>query len=267
MSLICNLVRQRRTCCRCSLACTLLLGALSLSSGSAVAAPQVHVLDPLPVARSSPGRDDFIAEAALRFGIPPTWIRAVMRIESGGDPRAVSRAGARGLLQIMPATWAILSERYELGDDPFDERANILAGAAYLREMFDRYGDFATALAAYNAGPARVDKHLRSGQLLPRETRDYVARLTGTVPHSLKLASGAPRPSRLALGEPIDWRQANLFVARAENRGSLGGEGQAAGGALRRSAVPALTSDPPVRTDSAHQQGGLFIAASGTFRP
>lgn len=116
-----------------------------------------------------------IAEAARRFGLPSAWIAAVLWQESHGDPTAVSRKGARGLMQIMPATWAALTARHGLGDDPFDPRANILAGAAYLREMHDRYGDPALMLAAYNAGLGRVNDWLRRGRPLPRETRDYVA--------------------------------------------------------------------------------------------
>ena len=80
-----------------------------------------------------------VAEAAQRFGIPERWIWAVMRVESGGRVRAVSPKGAMGLMQIMPATWADLRARHGLGANPFDPRDNILAGAAYLREMHDRY--------------------------------------------------------------------------------------------------------------------------------
>ena len=122
-----------------------------------------------------------IEEAARRFGIPPAWVRGVMRIESGGrtmlDGRPItSPAGAMGLMQVMPATFAELSGRYGLGSDPYDPRANILAGTAYLREMYDRFG--ATHfLAAYNAGPGRVDEHLRTGRPLPGETQRYVQAL------------------------------------------------------------------------------------------
>src|SRR3546814_6116906 len=82
-----------------------------------------------------------VAEASQRFGIPERWIWRVMHAESRGNQRAVSRAGAMGLMQIMPPTWAMLTARHRLGGDPFDVRANILAGAAYLRALWDRYGD------------------------------------------------------------------------------------------------------------------------------
>lgn len=81
-----------------------------------------------------------IDEASRRFGIPEAWIRAVMRVESNGDRRAVSRAGAMGLMQVMPATYADLRRQLGIGADPFDVRDNILAGTAYLRQMYDRYG-------------------------------------------------------------------------------------------------------------------------------
>ncbi len=109
-----------------------------------------------------------VAEASLRFGIPEHWIRAVMRVESAGDLRAVSSAGAMGLMQIMPKTWNELRRRYGLGHDPWQPRANILAGAAYLREMHDRYGNIAAMLAAYNAGPGRYDEYLSDGRNLPQ---------------------------------------------------------------------------------------------------
>src|SRR3546814_9755923 len=80
-----------------------------------------------------------IAEAPHRFGVPVAWIRAVMRVESAGRVLTISSAGAMGLMQVMPGTWAELRTRYGLGGDPYDARDNILAGTAYLREMHDRY--------------------------------------------------------------------------------------------------------------------------------
>ncbi len=118
----------------------------------------------------------FTKEAAQRFSIPESWIRAVMRVKSFGDARAVSQKGAIGLMQVMPKTYAELRVRHRLGADPCDPHDNILAGAAYLREMLDRYGA-PGFLAAYNAGPARYDEHLMKGRPLPGETQDYVAKL------------------------------------------------------------------------------------------
>jgi len=81
-----------------------------------------------------------------------------------------------GLMQIMPKTWAELRGRYGLGADPYDARDNILAGAAYIRELSDRYGA-PGFLAAYNAGPGRYERHLKTGRPLPAETQAYVATL------------------------------------------------------------------------------------------
>lgn len=117
-----------------------------------------------------------VREAAQRFGLPEHWIYAVIRFESAGRTRAVSAAGAMGLMQLMPGTWARQRARFALGSDPFDPRDNILAGTSYLREMFDRYGREGF-LAAYNAGPGRYEQWLSAGRPLPRETRDYVARI------------------------------------------------------------------------------------------
>jgi soluble lytic murein transglycosylase-like protein len=86
-----------------------------------------------------------IKEAAHRFAIPPLWIRNVMRLESAGQTfidgkPTTSSAGAMGLMQVMPATYAELRERHDFGPDPYDPRDNIFAGAAYLRELYERYG-------------------------------------------------------------------------------------------------------------------------------
>ncbi len=150
-----------------------------------------------------------VAEASQRFGILEHWIWAVMRAESGGRSRAVSHAGAMGLMQIMPRTWTTLSARFGLGPDPFDVRANILGGAAYLRMMWDRYGDIALMLAAYNAGPGRVDDYRMGRRRLPVETRNYVARIAPS------LGTGAA--ARFASGPPVavqSWRHAPVFASR-----------------------------------------------------
>lgn len=117
-----------------------------------------------------------VREAAQRFGIPEHWIWAVIRIESAGRTHAVSSAGAMGLMQLMPGTWARQRTRFALGNDPFDPRDNIMAGASYLREMYDHYGA-AGFFAAYNAGPGRYQEWREKGRPLPLETRRYVARI------------------------------------------------------------------------------------------
>ena len=117
-----------------------------------------------------------VSEASQQFRIPERWIYAVIRVESAGRVRSVSTAGAMGLMQLMPGTWARQRARFSLGQDPFDPRDNILAGTSYLREMYDRYGAQGF-LAAYNAGPGRYEDWLAGRRSLPLETRRYVARI------------------------------------------------------------------------------------------
>ncbi|WP_140765907.1 lytic transglycosylase domain-containing protein [Mesorhizobium sp. B2-1-8] len=165
-----------------------------------------------------------IAEASHRYRIPQRWIRAIMLLESAHDPRAVSRKGAVGLMQIMPATWAELRLRHQLGRDPYDPRDNILAGTAYLRELYDRYGS-PGFLAAYNAGPGRYEASFK-GLPLPAETRAYVAKLR-------PLWGGADAPGALTAGhaKPFTWKIAPLFITRpAAGAGSGRGVGKGASG-------------------------------------
>lgn len=133
-----------------------------------------------------------IADASHRFRIPEAWIRAVIQAESDGDPRATSPKGAMGLMQIMPDTWAELRARYHFGADPYNPRTNILAGTAYLRELYERYG-YPNLFAAYNAGPQRFDEHLLRGRPLSAETLAYLSRLGQPVfdaPHAITAAPG-----------------------------------------------------------------------------
>ncbi len=119
----------------------------------------------------------YIHEAAQRFRVPEQWVRAVMHQESGDQEQVVSSAGAMGLMQVMPATYAGLRDRHKLGADPFEPHDNILAGVAYIREMYDRFGA-PGFLAAYNAGPDRLDFYLNGGGSLPDETVNYLAAIT-----------------------------------------------------------------------------------------
>ncbi|HTW29499.1 MAG TPA: lytic transglycosylase domain-containing protein [Acetobacteraceae bacterium] len=121
----------------------------------------------------------YIAEASIRFDVPERWIREVMRVESGGreflDGEPItSDKGAMGLMQVMPETYQELEAQYGLGDDPYDPHNSILAGTAYIRELYDIYGS-PGFLAAYNAGPGRLDDYLAGNSALPGETRRYVA--------------------------------------------------------------------------------------------
>ncbi|MFN8831634.1 MAG: lytic transglycosylase domain-containing protein [Labrys sp. (in: a-proteobacteria)] len=167
----------------------------------------------LPALAHAEPRDPYgryIAEAAQRFAIPERWIREVMRVESAGRPRAVSHAGAMGLMQIMPGTWKELRRAHGLGADPFQPRDNILAGTAYLRQMYDRYRSVRLMLAAYNAGPGRTDAHVSAGRRLPAETRAYIAAL---VPALTGTHSGEPSPPvQVAQADPAT---APLFALAA----------------------------------------------------
>ncbi|WP_205912033.1 lytic transglycosylase domain-containing protein [Rhodobacter sp. SGA-6-6] len=199
-----------------------------------------------------------VAEAALRFGIPEPWIRAVLQVESGGNRTAVSSAGAMGLMQIMPETWAELRIQHRLGEDPFEPRDNILAGAAYLREMFDRYGNIGAMLAAYNAGPARYDEYLGYDEYLagtrelPAETRAYVATLAPLLGGD-PLLSGA----LAAALPPADWREASLFVARFDGT-ATGPDSHPERGADSTVAAPAVPAHPHALAPS----GELLVARS-----
>lgn len=120
-----------------------------------------------------------IERAAARCAIPAAWIERVMRAESGGATTLngkpiISPKGAMGLMQLMPTTWVEMRVRLGLGHDPYFPSDNILAGACYLRLMYDRFG-YPGLFAAYNAGPTRYAAHLVTGSALPAETRAYLA--------------------------------------------------------------------------------------------
>jgi hypothetical protein len=127
-----------------------------------------------------------------------------MQVESGGNAQALSPKGAIGLMQIMPETYAALRQAFGLGADPYQPRDNIMAGAAYLREMLDLYGT-SGFLAAYNAGPARYNEHLETGEPLPEETQIYLSRLT-------PMFSGSQVGSISAAANPVTWMSAPLFL-------------------------------------------------------
>lgn len=193
-------------------------------AGSEVAEPapeRFHRGD--PVARWRP----YVEEASRRFGVPAEWIERVMRAESGGrttlhDKPIVSRAGAMGLMQIMPATWAQLRARHGFGADPFDPKDNILAGAAYLAEMHAKFG-YPGLFGAYNAGPSRYGEWFAGRRGLPAETRLYLARVAGegaAVARPLTAESApplAPDPSPRARLFAVD-RAANAASSEAGER-------------------------------------------------
>jgi soluble lytic murein transglycosylase-like protein len=188
----------------------------------------------------------YVSEAAQRFGLPENWIYAVMRTESAGRIGAVSSAGAMGLMQLMPGTWARQRARFGLGSDPFDPRDNILAGTSYLREMYDSYG--ATGmLAAYNAGPGRYEDWRDRGRPLPAETRNYIARIA-------PMLQSANAPTVVASASPVrpvrpSWTQSQLFAARSERDDDASGSSAAT--------APSQSHEPPNAPSN-----GLFVTVS-----
>jgi soluble lytic murein transglycosylase-like protein len=173
----------------------------------------------------------YMGEASSRFGVPESWIRRVMGAESGGRTLLngrpiVSRAGAMGLMQLMPGTWREMRALLGLADDPYDPRDNILAGTAYLRAMYDRFG-YPGLFGAYNAGPARYVAWLDGGRHLPAETVAYVAAVsagTGSrgaavspappqLPTLFAIRASAPRPPSEFASETHD----GLFVRLSDS--------------------------------------------------
>jgi len=120
---------------------------------------------------TSPDLERIVIEAGSRYGLDPDLISAIIQAESGLEPNAVSPKGAMGLMQLMPETAAELEI-----SNPFDPRANINAGARYMKRLLDRFGNNATlAIAAYNAGPEAVERH--AGVPPFSETRSYVQKV------------------------------------------------------------------------------------------
>ncbi len=220
---------------------------------------------------ATPGPPDdpwgpYVREASARFGVPETWVREVMRQESGGKQYlggglTTSSAGAMGLMQVMPATYDGLRQRYGLGDDPYDPHDNIMAGTAYIREMYDRFGA-PNFLAAYNAGPRRVDDYLASGNPLPSETVNYVASIgpriggpaspQGSVAYAAAGASVPRYPVQVAdamqpIASPGDpGVPAPQLVARMEPIASAGDPGVGAPGVAPRMEPIASPGDPGI---------------------
>jgi len=189
-----------------------------------------------------------VSEASQRFGIPEGWIYAVMRTESAVRIGAVSPAGAMGLMQLMPGTWARQRARFGLGSDPFDPRDNIMAGTSYLRELYDSYGA-PGFLAAYNAGPGRYEDWQDHGRPLPAETRAYVAKIAPM----LQVGSAATTVASASFVQPvrISWTQGQLFAVRGDAAADAPGSYAAA---APPTSIP--TSSAPLN--------GLFAPVSGS---
>jgi soluble lytic murein transglycosylase-like protein len=131
---------------------------------------------PLPAQKQPETPVELAQAAAKKYSLPDAFVASVMRAESGFNPAAISPKGAIGLMQLMPAT------AHDLGADPTNPSQNADAGAHYLRDLLARYEDqpdqVELALAAYNAGPAAVEKY--HGVPPYRETREYILRILKT---------------------------------------------------------------------------------------
>ena len=244
------------------------VASLSLLIDGELAVAQPSTFPSRPTNSATDPIAGYVEEASQRFRIPASWIRAVMQVESADEISVTSSAGAMGLMQLMPQTYAALRTRLGLGANAYEPHDNIIAGTAYLREMYDRYGD-AGFLAAYNAGPARYEEFRAGGRSLPSETILYTARLgpmlgvdggeplainaqnvtvkpeeapmfvslRGTV-SAAEMRSNASPPVRLAsVGLPADEQSDALFTARRPSPTSTSPAGQAV--------APTTVGSPP----------------------
>ena len=199
----------------------------------------------------------YIIEASTRFDVPDRWIREVMRVESGGKAYrngapTTSPVGAMGLMQVMPQTYDTLRIRYNLGDDPYDPHDNILAGAAYIREMYDVYGS-PGFLAAYNAGPKRLDDYFNRNRPLPDETRRYVAMIG---PYIRDSAPARPSPNEDYIASlPID-------IPPGPRRGRTA-YASAGNGHNSRTVTQVAELPPPPRPGAVPPARGTATASSG----
>jgi cell division septation protein DedD len=273
-------------------AACLLLGALAACGGSprqaAVSPATISSEWPRPASYDPPGPSHdpwgpYIQQASRRFDVPERWIREVMRQESGGRQGATSRVGAMGLMQVMPGTYAELSRRYGLGGDPYHPWDNVMAGTAYIREMYELYGSPAF-LAAYNAGPRRLEDYLWGSRGLPDETRNYVARIGPRIADSSPSRRAAPEvyaAAEIPLSIPRGPRQgdtATMLALREQRRAVEPGIQVAQlppGPVVRMEPIPdgstsalAQVQAPPIRTQLASAGSVVAmapIASAGDF--
>lgn len=195
----------------------------------------------------------YVVEASRRFDVPQSWIRNVMHVESGGKlyingQLVTSPVGAMGLMQLMPQTYQELEAQYGLGDDPYNPRDNIMAGTAYLREMYDLFGS-PGFLAAYNAGPQRLNQYLTDGRPLPSETTHYLAMIephiqgdmpTGRSPADQFAMNSMTAPS----AAPYNGGAVSTGPSLAETGGGLVTAGSATGtlGPARQGGAPVMVA-------------------------
>lgn len=221
----------------------------------------------------------YIKEASRRFDVPDAWIRAVMHQESGGHEFingqfVTSLPGAMGLMQLMPPTYDDMRSQYGLGTDAFDPHDNIMAGTAYIRQMYDIYGS-PGFLAAYNTGPGRLDDFLTRNRSLPHETRQYVTiigpQIAGIYPNSRSQADlmvmnhqGGDAVQVAAVQDTTETRSVRMAWSR--RRDQVSGADQpvqvAEAPATASGAAPAYQTAWNAIPPSRHAQGAAVPAAS-----
>ncbi len=192
-----------------------------------------------------------IKEASQRFSIPEKWIRTIISIESGGRTMLFGRpitsgAGAMGVMQLMHDTYNDMSARNGLGNDPYNVHDNILAGTAYLRELYNRYG-YPRLFEAYNAGPGVLEAHMQHRIRLPEETVNYVRM---AVMSTASLAA-AERAVAEAISQPARPKPKVLATKSAPKP------------AVRMAQKAAPSAKQPVRYAAAHR---IHIAAAKPVR-
>jgi len=234
--------------------------ALTIAASAPWGPHPCHAQNAAAASSQSLSIDAYVAQAAQRFGIAEHWIWSVMRVESGGRRLATSPAGAMGLMQIMPATWGALRAKHGLGNDPYDAHDNIMAGAAYLREMHDRYGPNGM-LAVYNAGPGRYEEYLTRGRPLPEETLSYVAKLVPMIGGTdVGQITTPPSP------RPLHWTQAALFAVQSSSQ-DTGAKTSVHDTVKALIDTPNTASSTPETTPLKASPTGLFVPLSGAHRP
>ena len=252
------MIRSRFARCARPIAACLLLGLLAACGGAGnrvVTQASIEGEWPRPASAEPPGPANdpwgpWINQASRRFDVPERWIREVMRQESGGRQNATSRVGAMGLMQVMPGTYGELRRRHGLGADPYHPWDNLMAGTAYIRQMYDLYGA-PGFLAAYNAGPRRLEDYLWGSRGLPEETRNYVARVGPRI-HGTSPGRRAP-PEVYAAAElpfvippgPRQGDQATMLALREQRRTANPATLVAQGPAIRTAPTPDGRNDAP----------------------
>ena len=240
---------------------------LSVTQEAALYRAHARTSYPAPGPRGDPW-GPYIAEASERFDVPRSWIRGVIRQESGGRQDALSTPGAMGLMQIMAPTYDELRQKFALGGDPYNPHDNILAGTAYIRQLYESYGTPAF-LAAYDAGMGRLDDYILRDRPLPNETRRYVASvgpgIAADLPRNrsatdLMVARAAIRPAPQSAPVPV--ARVEFASARTIRPRPAAGHGLFAG-----SLMPvAMAASLPAGLEGRERDWAIQVGAFGSAR-